>query len=446
MAKPQIEPRILKGFRDLLPSEAQTRINLFETIRKVFQDSCYLPIDTPALEYSEILLGKGSDESDKQMFRFKDQGDRDVALRFDLTIPLARFASQHRNDLTFPFRRYHIAPVWRAEKPQKGRYREFYQCDFDIIGTKDVKADIETLIVISRIFEKVGLRYKIRVNHRGVLNSLISQFAGSVNPTFVLRAIDKLEKLGKEKVLLELETEAGLNKEKAESLLSLLLELKQESDPFKSVKLLKEKLETSTLLDTTLKNLEVLFDSLQTTTLKNGSYVYDISIARGLDYYTGIVYETQLLEYPDLGSVCSGGRYDDLASLFSPHPLPGVGSSVGIDRLLVAIEDAKLNLNQDLNKKVLVTVFSKDLTTESFKLANELREASFKCEVFPDDSKMGNQMKYADKNNFDFALVLGPDELLNKKVVIKNLKTSEVQNQTILDRADLINFLQKHLS
>jgi histidyl-tRNA synthetase len=229
MAKPQIEPRILKGFRDLLPNEAETRISLFELIREVFTGACYLPIDTPALEFSEILLGKGSDETDKQLFRFKDQGDRDVALRFDLTVPLARFASQHRNEINFPFRRYHIAPVWRAEKPQKGRYREFYQCDFDIIGTKGITSDIETLLLISQIFEKIRLKYKVRLNHRVILNGLIEKFASSKNQTSVLRAIDKLEKLGEEIVTQELIKEAELDHTQATNLLSLISNLKNES-------------------------------------------------------------------------------------------------------------------------------------------------------------------------------------------------------------------------
>ena len=439
MSKEHIEARILKGFRDLLPSEAQNRIELFEQIRATFEQSCYLPIDTPALEYSEILLGKGSDETDKQLFRFKDQGDRDIAMRFDLTVPLARYVSQHRNELNFPFRRYHIAPVWRAEKPQRGRYREFFQCDFDIIGSKDISSDIETLITASSIFEKISLPYKLRVNHRQILNSIIKHFAPSSETTSILRAIDKLEKLGEDLVKKEL-IDAGLSSETSNDLISFIKTLKNSnnSEIFKS---LHSTLNNDSSCHKAMENLKNTFEAIESNKLNYGTIEFDLTIARGLDYYTGIVFETQLKDYPDLGSVCSGGRYDNLTSLFTRQELPGVGGSVGIDRLLVALEEKNKDQPKKTSTRVLITIFSEDLIKESFKIANILRSSNIHTEVFSSITKIGNQLKYADKNNFSHAIIFGPDELSKNCLQIKNLNSKE-EDQTTISLSDLVTFFK----
>ncbi len=442
MAKPQIEPRILKGFRDLLPNEAAQRIELFEMIRGVFNSACYLPIDTPALEYTEILLGKGSDETDKQLFRFQDQGGRDIALRFDLTVPLARYVSQHRNDLTLPFKRYHIAPVWRAEKPQKGRYREFYQCDFDIIGTKNISSDIDTLITIGNIFEQIGLKYNIRINHRVILNSVIKFYAPDANETAILRIIDKLDKLGIELVKKELIALGSIEEGNVINLLKTITDLKNEKDLNIVFGILDDLLKNIENTSDVLKDCKKLFSTLNNASLKNGSYTYDISIARGLDYYTGIVFETQLVDFPDLGSVCSGGRYDNLALLFSSQELPGVGGSVGIDRLLVALENTQFNFAKEKPTKILITVFSDDLIGEYFKLANTLRANNFSTEIYSGNGKLGNQLKYANKGDFDYAIIIGENEAETNSVIIKDLKTASEDNQHQITQDNIISFFK----
>lgn len=441
MARPQIEAKILKGFRDLLPQEAQLRISLFNHIRQIFEDSCYLPIDTPTLEYTEILLGKGSDETDKQLFRFTDQGERDVAMRFDLTVPFARFTAQHRNELQFPFRRYHIAPVWRAEKPQRGRYREFYQCDFDIIGTKDIGSDIETLRTASRVFDTIGLPYVIRINHREILNAVISSFAPNAKATSVLRAIDKLEKLGKETVQRELIDEAALSIDTAHALINFLLELRTCAQD-QTFNLIEKQIKANESAFQALDRMKKTFSILQTTSGDKKRFSFDITIARGLDYYTGIVFETQLLEFPDLGSVCSGGRYDNLASLFTSQELPGVGGSVGIDRLLVALNEQKTNLSKNKDFKILVTVFSEELLEESFAVAETLRAAHISTEIYPNISKMGNQLKYADKSGFTHALIIGPEEKEKNIIQIKTLSETE-SNKKNIEKSTLLDFFQK---
>lgn len=443
MAKPQIEPRILKGFRDLLPNEAGLRLKLFEIIRGVFETSCYSPIDTPALEYTEILLGKGSDETDKQLFRFNDQGGRDISLRFDLTVPLARFASQHRSELNFPFRRYHIAPVWRAEKPQKGRYREFFQCDFDIIGTDSKYADIETLQTVGKIFEKIGLKYRVRINNRKVLNSVIQALAPNAPITDVLRAIDKLEKLGTEVVKEELISKASLDSTKAENLISFVLKVTGETNNQSIVQTVSDVLKNSEAGLKDLNDFSELLNILEEQDLKLGKYVFDLSIARGLDYYTGVVFETQLIDNPSLGSVCSGGRYDNLASLFSSQELPGVGGSVGIDRLMVALEGGNSNYFLTKNNiKVLVCIFSNELAPLSFKVGDILRNLNVPTEIYSSNSKMGAQLKFADKAGFTHAIIIGPDEASSNSVQVKNLTTDSKENQILIPISELGNYFK----
>jgi histidyl-tRNA synthetase len=262
-SKNKIEARILKGFRDELPADAEARNRLFRTITEMFELSGFSPIDTPALEYSEILLGKGSDETDKQLFRFQDQGGRDVSLRFDLTVPLARFVSMHQNDLIFPFKRYHIAPVWRAEKPQKGRYREFYQCDFDIIGSKSVTSDLEVLLVVHRFFSSLNIPYRVRVNNRKLLTGMLEAFGVSGDHTPSLRAIDKLEKLGKDKVIDELCSEASLTRDGASGLCDFISDLMHESDIDAGIRILKDRCPENALMEAGLRRFRNCFPGLR---------------------------------------------------------------------------------------------------------------------------------------------------------------------------------------
>lgn len=441
MSTKRIEPKVLKGFRDYLPNEASIRRILFSKLSNLYELHGFSPIETPALEYSEILLGKGSDETDKQMFRFRDQGDRDVSLRFDLTVPLARFVAEHQNDLTFPFKRYHIGTVWRAEKPQRGRYREFTQCDFDIIGSNSSLADSEVLHIVASFFSSLNLNFTIRINHRGLLTAILETFNISTKKTEALRAIDKLDKIGKDGVIAELLRETNIDKVEANELLDLLSTVSNNTSLNESTQILKDNLGESELLSNSLKNLEDVFNSLKSAGYSEENFKLDITIARGLEYYTGIVFETNLNDVSGLGSVCSGGRYDDLASLYTSRKLPGVGGSVGIDRLLVGLEELQyFNVSKETRSGCLVA--NLDSRSETFKILSLLRKEGIKSELCPDDLKLGQQIKYADKKYLRFIIVKGEDERKEGKIQIKDLSLTE-NNQTTISESDLISFIKK---
>lgn len=411
-----IQPRLLKGFRDYLPSAMMAREQIMEIARRVYRSYGFAPIDTPAMEYAEILLGKGSDETDKQLFRFRDHGDRDVALRFDLTVPLARFVSQHFAELGVPFKRYHLAPVWRGENTQRGRYREFMQCDFDIIGVDSNQADIEILLVINDLFTAIGVdQFTIRVNNRKLLNGLLQSIGVADRAVGVLRAIDKLAKIGVDGVRQELMQQAQLTEAQAVR----VLELTQTGI---DLDVINAALADNTLGRQGVADLRQLFAVARDAGLPEGRLALDVSIARGLDYYTGTIFETFLDALPGIGSVCSGGRYDNLAELFTKEQLPGVGASLGLDRLLAALEELKLLKETASPAKVLVTVFSPNQMSESICLGRTLRAAGIAAEVFPDARAIGKQFKYADRKGFHVALVRGPDDAAKQVWQVKSLK------------------------
>jgi histidyl-tRNA synthetase len=324
-----IEPRLLKGFRDFLPSQEIGRRTLIETIEGAFRSFGFVPIDTPALEYADILLGKGGGETEKQIYRFKDNGERDVALRFDLTVPFARFTAQHRGELVFPLKRYHIAKVWRGENTQRGRYREFTQCDIDIVGSESPAADFEILLVMRDTFKALGLEVDIRLNHRGLFNRFLGRIGAAEKSVEILRTVDKLAKIG------EGETGKLLAEIAGEDAGTRILEFINRRGSYGEV--LGALTELSGGASPESARLELL-RSFMADTGTEDSFVLDPSITRGLDYYTGIVYETFLREDPSIGSVCSGGRYDNLAGLYSKERISGVGSSIGLDRLAAALE------------------------------------------------------------------------------------------------------------
>ena len=422
----KIKAQTLKGFRDFLPATMLVREQMLETARRVYRSFGFAPIDTPALEYSEILLGKGGEESDKQLFRFQDQGDRDVAMRFDLTVPFARFASQHLQELGTPFKRYHLGPVWRAEKPQKGRFREFIQCDFDTIGTTSNNADIETLLVIHELFVQLGFsKFTIRVNNRLVLNGVLEKLDLLDQSVGVLRALDKLPKIGREAVLAEMTERVNISESQGATILDFAEltgspeELMQAVVPFISEN------ETGEL---GLARLRELFSVCQQAGLPAERIALDLSIARGLDYYTGTIYETFLTDLPGIGSVCSGGRYDDLAGLFTSQSLPGVGASLGLDRLLAAMEELKMVATSPTPTQVLVTVLDQELLPDYFRIAGVLRAAGFAVEVFSESKKIGKQFQYADKKQIPLALVAGATEQSAGNWQLKDLRSGD-QNE-----------------
>jgi histidyl-tRNA synthetase len=424
-----IQPRTLKGFRDYLPSSMIAREGLIEAARRVYRSFGFSPIDTPALEYTEILLGKGGDESDKQLYRFEDNGGRDVALRFDLTIPLARFVAQHVGVLGTPFKRYHIGPVWRGENTQRGRYREFMQCDFDTIGTESIVSDIESVLVIDRLFCELGFeRFTIRVNNRKVLTGMLERLELGDSAALVLRALDKLAKIGPDKVAAEMVASAGASESQAREVLRLADISGTNTEILEALKPLVGDSEIG------LAGIAALGDVIagaRAAGVPEDRVAIDVSIARGLDYYTGTVFETFLNDLPGIGSVCSGGRYDDLASLYTKERLPGVGASLGLDRLIAAMEELELLDSSAAAAPVFLPFFAKDHREDYLALAARLRSEGIGTEVYPEAKKLGAQLKYADRRGYRLAVIVGDDEWESGKCQLKDLSTKESTEVTL---------------
>jgi histidyl-tRNA synthetase len=419
----RIQPRTLKGFRDFLPEAMAAREHLMAVARDVYRSYGFRPIDTPALEYSEILLGKGGLESDRQLYRFEDAGGRDIALRFDLTVPLARFVAQHAGALGTPFKRYHIGPVWRAENPQRGRYREFLQCDFDTIGTEGLVADIETGLVIHDLFAGLGFdRYTTRVNNRKVLTGIIDLVGLTEQTTAVLRVVDKLAKVGPDGVTDELEKTAGASPAQIDHILGFCAIA---GSPQAVLRGIREEVGASPVAREGIEQLEGLFSGLEAAGCDLDRFALDVSIARGLDYYTGVVFETYLDDLPEIGSCCGGGRYDDLASLYSKQRLPGVGASLGVDRILAAMDELDMEGAGSAAADVLVTMFDAEHVGEYVAMAAQLRHAGLSAEIYPDPRKLGVQLRYADGRGHRLAVIAGEREFAAGEVRIKALLTGD---------------------
>ena len=415
-----IEPRTLKGFRDFLPAKMVQREKLMDTAKRVYRRYGFLPIDTPALEYLEILTGKGSEETDRQMYHFTDAGGRAVGMRFDLTVPLARFAAQHINELGTPFKRYHIAPVWRGETPQDGRFREFVQCDFDTIGTTGVVSDIETALVIHELLLEIGIdQFRIRINNRQILSGLLESLDLKDRSTLVLRALDKLDKVGPEGVAKELE-QVGISPVQANRIFQFA-QIQGSHDTVLAKQ--SEMLESNPLAAQGIERLSTVSSALLAAKVPASRFEIDVSIARGLDYYTGIIFETSLLELPRIGSVCSGGRYDNLAGLFTKQQLPGIGASLGLDRLLAALERLGRLDQSPRAADVFIPLFDPDRINDYFALAALVRSEGISAEVYPEPKKLGQQLKYADQRGFLVALIAGARELDQGLVQIKDMRT-----------------------
>jgi histidyl-tRNA synthetase len=425
MGSDKIEPRTLKGFRDITPEMMLPREGIISTAKGVYESFGFSPIDTPALEYTEILLGKGGAETDKQLYRFKDNGGRDVALRFDLTIPFARFAAQHIGTLGTPFKRYHVGPVWRAEKPQRGRYREFVQCDFDTIGTASIVADTESALVIHDLFVALGFeRFSVRINNRKVLSGVLERLDLVDQAENVLRALDKLSKVGPEKVSAEMMATAGCNEAQVAEILALAAINGDNDSVLTALEPLVSDSESGRL---GLRELGEVLEGVQAAGVAEGRVRLDLSIARGLDYYTGTVFETFLDELEDIGSCCSGGRYDDLASLYTKQAMPGVGASLGVDRLLAAMEELGMLEGRSASAPVFLVFFDGERASDYVALAARLRAAGVAVELYPEPRKLGAQLKYADRRGHRLAIIVGPDEWEAGRCQLKDLdaKTSE---------------------
>jgi histidyl-tRNA synthetase len=436
-----IEPRTLSGFRDYPPALMLPREWLMARAREVYRSYGFAPIDTPALEYTEILLGKGSEETDKQLYRFTDHGGRDVGLRFDLTIPLARFVAQHIHTLGIPFKRYQIAPVWRGEHAQRGRYREFVQCDFDTIGTTNNAADIETALVIHDLFVALGLsRFCIRINNRMVLNGLLEELQLADRTAALLRSLDKLAKVGRQAVAAEMQAKADVTATQAERVLSLA---EITGDNLTILEHLQTEFGQNPKCAEGIARLRQLVQVARDAGLPPERLQIDLGIARGLDYYTGTVYETFLTDLPTIGSVCSGGRYDNLANVYTKQILPGVGASLGLDRLLAALEELKLLPTTAAAAPVLLVQFAAEHLGLYQATARRLRQAGIGVEVYPDPKKLGQQLAYAEKRGFALALIAGPDEVAKGVWQVKEL-TSRTSEE--VGEENLVEVLKKNIS
>ena len=385
--KQKIEPRTLKGFRDFLPEEQIARQEMIQNIRKSYELFGFSPIETPTLEYSDILTGKYGDEGDKLMYRFKDNGDRDVALRYDLTIPLARVMAQY-GDIKKPFKRYQIANVFRADNPQKGRYREFCQCDADIVGSESINADAEILALVGITLEKLGVKnFEIRVNDRRLLDSFFdAEKVSADKKVSILRIIDKLEKIGEDKAAEELK-EIGIDGKIIKAIAGKKLPAGSELEK----------------IITAAKNIN-----------PKAKIVFDFSIARGLDYYTGLVFEAKLLDAPQFGAILAGGRYDNLVGTFANRSIPAVGMSVGIDRLFAALQELKLVPQTKTVTMVLVP---------NFEIASAFRQSGINTETLYESSDFDKMRKYAEGKGIPFMIVVDPSEEKENKVKLIDMKT-----------------------
>ena len=430
-----IEPRVLRGFRDYPPELMIPRERLMETARRVYRSYGFAPIDTPALELTEVLLAKveAGAEITKQLYRFKDNGDRDVTLRFDLTVPLARFAAQHFATLGLPFKRYHLGTVWRGESPSAGRFREFMQCDFDTIGTTSNAADIEIALVINDLLVALGFdRFEIRVNHRFILSGLLGQLGLGEQTACLLRSLDKLPKIGADAVRQEMQTGVGVTVEQANAIIALA---ETRGSNAEILAQLDARFADNEAARKGVANLREMVEVFRTAGVPEQRLRVDLSICRGLDYYTGTVYETFLLDKADIGSVCSGGRYDNLAGCYTRQALPGVGASLGLDRLLAAMEAMNLLPKTATPAPLLVLNFEPTRLGDYQRIAALLRRNEIGTEVYPEAKKLGQQFQYAERRGFRIALIAGGDEFAKGVWKVKNL--AERTEQTCAE-ADLV--------
>jgi histidyl-tRNA synthetase len=395
---------------------------LIDTAKRVYRSFGFSPIDTPALEYAEILLGKGGDENDRQVYQF-ERGKRQLAMRFDLTVPLARFVAQHEHELGLPFKRYHIGQVWRGENTQRGRYREFIQCDFDTLGTESLMADAETALVIYELFRAIGFdAFTIRLNNRKVLNGLLESLELAEHAVPVLRALDKLAKIGPDGVRAEMAETAGTTDAQSQAVLAFAALKGSNAEILDAV----EPMVSGTELGRTgVAQLHEVLAYIAAGGVDDDFLQLDVSIARGLDYYTGTIFETFLGSLPDIGSVCSGGRYDDLASTYTKSHIPGIGASLGLDRLLAAMTELGMFESVSTPAPVFIAYFSKTRGADYGKLAMALRRAGIGTEVYPAAKKLGEQLKYADRRGFRFALVIGDAEWESGRCQVKHLATKQ---------------------
>ena len=420
-----IKPRTLSGFMELLPDKQLRFDRMADVIRQAYASYGFTPLDTPAIEDAQILLAKGGGDTEKQIYRFQ-KGDSDLALRFDLTVPLAKYVALHYSDLAFPFRRFQISKVYRGERAQRGRFREFYQADIDVIGDGklDILNEAEIPAVIYKVFSGFGLRrFQIHVNNRKILNGFYAMLDLTEKSGDIMRTVDKLDKIGPEKVRALLLEDCGLTEKQAEEILAFISIQGSNAEVIAALEGYAGRNET---FDTGLNELKVVTSNLTAFGMPEENFTVDLTIARGLDYYTGTVYETLLLDHPELGSVCSGGRYDNLAGYYIDKPLPGVGISIGLTRLFYVLDEQGL-LNPAIPAApadALVLPMTQELGA-AVALAEKLRSAGLRVQLYSEQKKFKQKMAYANKLGVPFAVLLGDDEIAQGKCSVKDMASGE---------------------
>ena len=420
-----IKPRTLSGFMELLPGKQIQFERMAEILRKTYASYGFAPLDTPIIEDAQILLAKGGGETEKQIYRFT-KGDSDLALRFDLTVPLAKYVALHCNELAFPFRRFQISKVYRGERAQRGRFREFYQADIDIIGDGklDILNEAEIPAIIYKVFRGFGLtRFQIRVNNRKILNGFYAMNGLSEKSGDIMRTVDKLDKIGADKVRAILVEDCGLSDGQAEEILKFITIRGTNEEVLSALQTYAGRNE---IFDLGLSELNAVASNLAAFGVPESNFAVDLTIARGLDYYTGTVYETTLLDHPEIGSVCSGGRYDDLAGYYTERKLPGVGISIGLTRLFYVLDEQGL-LNPELPSApadALVLPMGGE-SAPAIALAESLRSGGLRVQLYGEQKKFKQKMSYADKLGVPFAVLLGEDEIAAGKCSVKNMRTGE---------------------
>ena len=427
----KVEPKTLPGFMELMPNDQVKFNEMKEIIKKSYEKFGFLPLDTPVIEYSDVLLAKAGGETEKQIYRF-NKGETDLALRFDLTVPLAKYVAQNQNELSFPFKRYQIGKVYRGEKAQKGRYREFYQCDIDIIGDGELSIinDAQMPSVIYTTFKELGFdNFTICINNRKILNGLFEELNITDSKTDVMRIIDKIEKIGKTEVEKEMK-EIGLSDDTISKIINFIL---IDGNTDEKIKQLEELNINNEIFIEGLNELKDVVKYIRLFGVKDNYFEIDLKIARGLDYYTGTVYETFLNDYRKLGSVCSGGRYDNLAEFYTDKKLPGVGISIGFTRLFYQLNEAgAVKTEKQSISDVLVVPMDEEIE-DALEVATKLREAGINTDVYLEDAKMKKKMKYADKWNIPYVIIIGEEERNTKKYALKNMISGEQESLSVED-------------
>ena len=442
-----IKPRTLSGFMELLPAKQAQFERMLAILRNTYASYGFAALDTPVIEDSQILLAKGGGETEKQIYRFQ-KGDSDLALRFDLTVPLAKYVALHCNELAFPFRRYQISKVYRGERAQRGRFREFYQADIDIIGDGklDILNEAEIPAIIYKVFKGFGLnRFQIRVNNRKILNGFYAMLGLSEKSGEIMRTVDKLDKIGAEKVkAILMGEECGLSEAQADEILKFIAIRGTNAEVLAALEGYAGRNE---IFDLGLSELKAVTVNLAAFGVPEANFAVDLTIARGLDYYTGTVYETTLLDHPEIGSVCSGGRYDNLAGYYIDKQLPGVGISIGLTRLFYVLDEQGL-LNPDLpNAPADALVLP--MTAEpgpAIALAETLRSAGLRVQLYGEQKKFKQKMAYADKLAVPFAVLLGEDEIAEHMCSVKNMRTGQQVKLTAEDAAAYIKAEQSAMN